>query len=128
MELLFSLNEKKVITSIKHSDHYIEMHKDDYLFKSKVSLEENSQHSYIMDVFKGAFKRTKGNIGIVYNLIKEENALIYDYFSSKLRISCYGARNLFIKRLLSKLKRMEAVFDASDKSNIILVMKEKVFL
>ncbi|QZN94547.1 hypothetical protein [Symbiopectobacterium purcellii] len=108
------------------------MHKNDYLndpndyvFKSMASLEENSQHPYIMDVFNDAFARTKGIIGIVYSLIKDRNVSIDNYVLSKLRITCYGARNLFISTLLSKLKRMEAVFDTNDKSNIILVMNEK---
>ena len=129
---LFHLNGKKVITSVKNSDNFIELNKElyldnpaDYEFKSMSSIYENSRYSNVLELFNEGFSKAKYNIKKAHDYINENNSLASEYVSSELRISSPKAQALFLKTLSDKLKRMNVVLDESDKSNIVLVMNNK---
>lgn len=129
---LFYLNGKKVITSVKNSDKFIELNKESYLdnpadyeFKSMSSIYESSRYSNILGLFNEGFSKAKYNIKKAHDCINENNNLANEYVSSRLGVSSPKARELFLNTLSDKLKRMDVVLDENDKSNIILVMNDK---
>ena len=133
IEKLFSIHGKKIVTTIEESNDYLKgfisekrMGNGGYDYTPLSESDIDPKLKYIDDIFEHAFTKTKENIKTVKLLIENrimdggENKILDFFIKDNLKISNLHSKNIFLKALLNKVKRMDAVFNENDKSNIFI--------
>jgi len=134
LENLFHHSGKKLITSRERADLSLQKILESFLtppdfdavkIHSLKTLLDNKSHPIIAGICNDAFDRVIKNINEAMSIIKELRGKLDYYVTHILKISDRRARNKFIDSLTIKLERMSMIFDAEDKGNIMIMMKEK---